>query len=201
MPRVSADGKTPDWGRLYELAAPQGGYFSAGQAKRAGYSAQLLQYYVSNGHLERAGRGVCRLVHFPAGENEDLVVAWLWSEGHGIVSHDTALALHQLSDVLPGKAHLTVPEQWRARRLRVPKGLVLHFADIPKRDVAWMGPVPVTRPLRTLHDCIEANVPVELTRQALKEGLAKGVFARSDARELRQAMNLHAKRPAAESPA
>jgi hypothetical protein len=42
-------------------------------------------------------RGIYRLVHFPAGQHEELVVAWLWSERVGIVSHQTALALHELS--------------------------------------------------------------------------------------------------------
>ena len=62
-------------------------------------------------------------------------------------SHDTALALHDLSDALPGKVHLTLPATWRLRLLRVPSGLLLHFADVAEPDRTNFGTVPVTAPL------------------------------------------------------
>jgi hypothetical protein len=37
-------------------------------------------------------------VHFPAGEHEEPVVVWLWSERQGVFSHQTALGLHGLSE-------------------------------------------------------------------------------------------------------
>jgi hypothetical protein len=37
------------------------------------------------------------------------VVAWLWSDKQGVFSHQTALALHGLSDTLSAKAHLSLP--------------------------------------------------------------------------------------------
>jgi hypothetical protein len=43
------------------------------------------------------------IVHFPAGEHEELVAAWLWSELAGVVSHQSALALHRLSDGLSAR--------------------------------------------------------------------------------------------------
>lgn len=55
-------------------------------------------HYVHIGRVVRVRRGIYRLVHFPAGEHEELVAAWLWSEPAGVVSHQTALALHGLSD-------------------------------------------------------------------------------------------------------
>jgi predicted transcriptional regulator of viral defense system len=42
-------------------------------------------------------------VHFRASEHEELVTAWLWSERAGVMSHQTALSLHGLSDVLPAQ--------------------------------------------------------------------------------------------------
>src|SRR5579862_5802580 len=115
MPQVRSNGRVPSWDRLYELSAPQNGYFSTGQARKAGYSAQLLQYYLRKRKVEKASRGVFRLVHFPPGEHEDLIVAWLWSGMRGTFSHDTALALHELSDVLPTRIHMTVPDSWLRR--------------------------------------------------------------------------------------
>jgi CheY-like chemotaxis protein len=34
-----------------------------------------------------------RLVHFPAGEHEDLNAVWLWTERVGLFSHETAFAV------------------------------------------------------------------------------------------------------------
>jgi len=123
---------------------------------------------------------VYRLVHFPTSDHEDLVVLWLWSEQVGVFSHETALALHDLSDVLPGQVHMTVPASWRRRRLRVPAGLVLHFGDVGDADRASFSAVPVTAPLRTLQDCIEASVSPDLVRQAIRQARRRGLIAARD---------------------
>lgn len=61
------------------------------------------------GRVARAQRGIYRLVQFVAGEHEELVTAWLWSEQAGVLSHQTALSLHGLSGILPTQIHLTLP--------------------------------------------------------------------------------------------
>jgi predicted transcriptional regulator of viral defense system len=176
----------PDWNRLYEIAAAQEGHFTTAQAAEAGYYPQLLVKYLRNQRVLRIRRGVYRLVHFPAGEHEDLVAVWLWTERTGVFSHETALALHGLSDVMPAKVHVTLPEAWRTRRLRVPKGVVLHFADIPKKDRTWAGSVPVTAPARTLHDSTLAGVSPETLRKAIRDALARGLVGRADAAAIRR---------------
>jgi predicted transcriptional regulator of viral defense system len=180
VPRISASGSAPDWDRLFEVASEQAGYVTNKQAAEAGYSPPLLQFYVQKGRLERVQRGILRLVHYPPGDNEDLVPLWLWSEKSGVFSHDTALMLHNLSDALPSKRHMTVPSAWSARRLRLPTGLVLHFADIPKKARTWVGPVPVTTPLRTVADCVSAYVADDLVRQAVQQGVRRGLFDRAE---------------------
>jgi len=169
----------PDWDALFERAQEQAGYFTTRQAAAAGYSPPLLAYLGSK-KVQHIRRGIYRLVHFPAGEHEDLVVLWLWSEKFGVFSHETALALHDLSDALPGKVHLTVPPSWRRRRLRVPAGLVLHFADVGDADRASYSAVPVTAPLRTLRDCIEANVAADLVRQGILQARRRGLVSAKD---------------------
>ncbi len=182
MPRAPASGTSPDWDRLYESASAQAGYVSLAEAVDAGYSRQLLQYHVKDGRLERVGRGVYRLVHYPASEHEDLVPLWLWSAREGVFSHETALALYQLSDSLPAKRHMTLPAAWARRRLRPPKGVILHFADVPQKARSWLGPVPVTTPLRTIVDCSTAPVSEDFVRQATQQGVRRGLFARDEVR-------------------
>ena len=87
-----------------------------------------------------------------------------------------ALALHQLSDVLPSKVHLTVPSAWNSRRLRVPSGVALHFSDLTDKDCTWAGAVRVTSAWRTVIDCAAVQVPPELMRQAIDEGVGQGLF-------------------------
>lgn len=179
MPRMAASGSSPDWARLYELAAAQAGYFTATDAAEASFSLPLLQHHLKAERLERAGRGVFRLVQFPPTDEEWLVPAWLWSGREGTFSHETALALHGLSDALPAKLHLTVPAAWRARRLKVPRNWVLHHADVLSDEREWIGPVPVTVPLRTVADCVLDGVSPELVEQAIAEGVRRRLFTRA----------------------
>lgn len=183
----------PDWDALYEVAQGQGGYFTTRQGAAAGYSPQLLAYLGSR-KVTRIRRGIYRLVHFPASGHEDLVVLWLWSEQVGVFSHETALALHDLSDALPGKVCMTLPSSWRRRRLRVPAGLVLHFADLADADRASFSVVPVTAPLRTLEDCLEAHVAPDLVRQAIHQARQRGLITAKD--EARLASQLSGQRHA-----
>lgn len=170
----------PDRAALFAVASAQDGYFTTEQAADAGYSRPLLDHHLHSGRFVRVRRGVYRLVEYPAGEHEDLVVAWLWSKQVGVFSHETALALHQLSDALPAHLHLTLPASWERRRLVVPEGLRLHFADVADAERAWVGPVPVTTPIRTLRDCQAARLPPDLVAQAVRDGLARGLFSRAD---------------------
>ena len=170
----------PDWTTLYALAATQDGHFTTSQAADAGYSRPLLDHHVKAGRFLRILRGIYRLRDFPSADHEDLVVAWLWSDQQGVVSHETALLLHGLSDVLPDRVDLTVPAAWLARRLKVPPLVRLHHADVPVADRAWSGPIPVTSPLRTLADCVSDHVQPDLIAQAVRDGLRRGLFTRRE---------------------
>ena len=178
----------PDWDRLYETALAQEGHFTTQQALDAGYSSQLLVKYLNTGKITRVRRTVYRLKHFPPGQQEDLVALWLWSDRAGIFSHETALMLHELSDVLPARAHLTVPAKWRRRRIQVPDGVVLHYADVPKRDRAWVGAVPVTSPARTLADCAADYVSPDFLSSAISQALARGMVSGPQATAVERAV-------------
>jgi predicted transcriptional regulator of viral defense system len=178
----------PDWDKLYEVASSQEGYFTTRDAAAAGFSSQLLFKHIHAGRVSRSRRGVYRLVHFPEGEHEELVIIWLWSEKQGVFSHQTALALHGLSDVLPAKAHLSLPSTWRNRRLRLPPDVILHHGEVSKRERTWFGAVPATSPRRTLNDCAHENLAPDLLRQAAREALRRGLVAREDVTDVKRAL-------------
>jgi len=171
---------SPSWDALYQLAAGQSGWFTGNQATNLGFSLQLLSKHVTSGRLERGQRGIYRLNRFPPADHEDLVVAWLWSKNLGIISHETALQLHGLSDTLPARIHVTLPSSERHRQRRVPEGISLHFADVPETYRTWSGPVPVTTAARTVCDLADAHGDAVLIEQAIEEGIRRGVFHARD---------------------
>ncbi len=123
-----------------------------------------------------------RLASYPSGDQEDLIVVWLATDGEAVFSHETALSLHRLSDLLPGRIHVRLPRSWHRRRL--PDGVVRHEVAAPLTARTWIGDVPVTTPLQTLADCLEAHVSPEFMRQALAQARARGLISAADAETL-----------------
>lgn len=179
---------SPDWDRLFETAAAQAGYFTTRQAADAGYSSQLLLKHIRAGRIMRVRRSIYRLVHFPAGDHEELVTVWLWSEQAGVISHQTALSLHGLSDVLPTHVHITLPADWLHRRFRVPPDVILHHADVSADERAWFNAVPVTNPRRTLNDCAKSGLSPELLRQAAQQALRRGLVTKGELGDVKTAL-------------
>jgi len=57
---------------------------------------------------------------------------------------------------------------------------VLHFGDVGERDRTSFGAVPVTVPLRTLTDCIEADLAPGLLDQAIGQASRRGLITAAD---------------------
>jgi len=55
---------------------------------------------------------------------------------------------------------MTLPVSWRHRRLRVPAGLVLHYADLSDCDHTEFSAVPITSTQKTLRS-LKANFSPE----------------------------------------
>ena len=163
---------------VQELAAEQAGYFTAAQAREwAGWGPQHLSYHVGRGNLERLRRGIYRLARYPHADDEELIVAWLWSGRQAVFSHWTALVLHGLSDLTMNRLHVTLPVEWKHRRVRWPDRVVPHCADLQDEDATWIGNVPVTKPVRTVVDCVEEGGRPDEVWKALAQGLSKGLFS------------------------
>jgi predicted transcriptional regulator of viral defense system len=166
---------------LYEVAAEQGGYFAAAQAREAGYAYSQQHYHCSRGNWLRIDRGLFRLRDFPPGEREDLIRWSLWSRDQksipqAVVSHETALTVHDLSDVMPERVHLTVPPGFRKK---VPAGCVLHFASLAQEEIEPRPGYSVTTPLRTLIDVAGSALSQEHLDAAVEEALERGLVRRS----------------------
>ncbi|HVS90000.1 MAG TPA: type IV toxin-antitoxin system AbiEi family antitoxin domain-containing protein [Candidatus Acidoferrum sp.] len=177
--------------RLYEIAEGQQGFFTTKQAKAAGFAENTHPYHVHAGNWIREHRGIYRLGSFPESERPDLMVWSLWSRNRaeaiqGVYSHQTALSLYDLSDVMPAKLHMTVPMKFR-RNSEIPRILILHCGDLRQHDIETVHGVRVTKPLRAILDLLaQGEVPLSTLRQALREGLRRGLIRRSEVSEAKR---------------
>jgi hypothetical protein len=134
-------------------------------------------------------RGIYRLVLFPATDRPDLALWALWSrnrneEIEGVYSHQTALSLHDLSDLNPAKLHMTVPRDFR-RNSSLPGILVLHYSDLSDTDVQSGPGYRYTKPLRAILDLIEeGTVEKDFLRQSLLQAFDRGLISSSQIRSV-----------------
>jgi predicted transcriptional regulator of viral defense system len=84
--------------------------------------------------------------------------------------------MHELSDVSPARVHVTLPTAVRIRR-DVPKGFVIHYADLASEDVERVEGVPVTRPERSIRDAHASHLGNELVTQAIADGRRSGALS------------------------
>jgi predicted transcriptional regulator of viral defense system len=177
-PVDSRDGSVLD--RLYEIAEAQGGFVAAYQAADAGIPRSTLSYHAIEGDaLERVARGVYRLRRFPTPPHGHVIAGWLaLARADGVVSHESALELLELTDLIADEVHVTLP---RAKRgLRTPPGVRSHFTDRPidarhRRNV--LG-IPVTSVERTLTDLLRSGGWTEQTDLAIRQAIRRGLTTR-----------------------
>lgn len=167
---------------LTELAQSQAGYFTAKQAARFGYKYPHLAYHVKAGNFERAGHGLYRLPEIPLSEQDELVRLAFWSRNRddqpqAVASHQTALAVHDLSDLLPSKIHLTVPLGFRKA---AEPGVVLHRNKLSSQAVQKREGFAVTTPLHTLLDVAnDKSIGDEHLQKAIRQAMDRGLVRKS----------------------
>lgn len=120
-------------------AEKNAGYFTAAQARAAGYADSVHGYHVEKGEWIKALRGIYRLADIPEPARPELVVFSLWTrdrEGNpqGVVTHATAREIHGLDRNAGGPVYMTVPRAFR-KNADTPDGLILHKEDLA--DFAW----------------------------------------------------------------
>ncbi len=174
--QATLKGASIDHGRLYTVAESLAGYFTAAQALDAGMSRSTLQYHARpGGRYERIEPGLFRLRQFPSTPHEHIIAAWLGlGQPWAVVSHESALELHELADVIPTKVHITVPRSKRGMRRR--SGVALHAVQHPPApsEIQTINGIPVTRPDRSILDSIDAGTQPEQIEAAISQAIARG---------------------------
>ena len=165
-----------DYDQLYETAESQAGYFTAKQARKHGFSWERLSDNVKRGRFLRIFRGIYRLTHFPSSSHEDLFVAWLRTGPNSIISHESALTIYELSDVLPGEVHVIIPRTASRRR----PGLRLHTNRLRPEEITNRQGLPITTATRAIADVAVDGLAEEQIVQAIQEALQRGLTTRED---------------------
>lgn len=179
-----SDTRHTDHPALNRLAYEQNGYFTAQQAAARGFSPQLLAHYLKTGRFERPRRGLYRLADYPASSEDELRANWL-SVGadSAVVSHESALQLLDLADVMPNRVHLLVPRRDRGKKK--PQRVTLHTANHPfdRGDVwTWHG-IRTTSPARSIVDAAAHGTAPEQIAAAVDQALERGLTTRGELRQ------------------
>jgi predicted transcriptional regulator of viral defense system len=164
----------PDLRGLETQAYEQHGYFTTDQARAHGVSSQLISHHTRNGRFESVRRGLYRLRGFPTSEHDEMRENWMAvGMEKAVLSHESALALLDLSDNIPDQVHLLVPRRYRG--LRRPPGVVLHTRpDNEGVSTVWRDGLPLTAPARTLVDVVGGLQP-EQAAMAVEQALSRGL--------------------------
>ena len=187
--------------RLFHLAADQGGYFTAAQARAIGYSYQAQAHHVGAGNWLRIDRGLFRLAEWIPEVHDDLIRWTLWSRGRAVVSHESALGVRGIGELESPRVHLTVPPGFSMRDPAV----TLHHADLPESDVEQRGGFRVTTLVRTLIDVAALSADDDQLGRAIQQAREAGLLtirqlrARAEAVDVRAALHIERALQAAEA--
>ena len=169
-------------GRVYDIllerAFDQHGFVTSEDARDLGVDQRRLVEMERRGTLERVARGLYRFNAIPPTANDQLMEAALWPRRtRGVLSHDTALALHDLCDINPARIHITVPRAHRINR-EVPPVYEIHRRELCAEDRAVVEGLPAVTPRRAILDAIGTHVDPKLVEQAIdtvrRRGLVRG---------------------------
>ncbi len=161
---------------LAEAAADRFGLVTLQDAKRVGYEPKTIVKLAERGQLERVSRGVYRVPFLPGGEMQAYMAAALWPQGApGVLTHETALDLWDVSDVNPAKIHVTVPRGHRAQRA-IPKAYIIHREDLDPGEVTAIEGVPVIRLAGAIRQCAQTHIGRDLLEQATRNGRSRGLL-------------------------
>jgi predicted transcriptional regulator of viral defense system len=169
----------PDLHALDVLALAQGGYFDRNDATAHGISDRLLHYHIHTGRFERLFPGVYRLAIAPLSSHDDLLQAWVWSNYRGAISRESALALYELSDVLPNRVQITVPLAFRRRT----DHFDIYRSALSEKDTILYEGLRVTTPARSIADAAAAGTGPEQIQLAVVQAITRGLAVPAQIRQ------------------
>ncbi|WP_080801192.1 type IV toxin-antitoxin system AbiEi family antitoxin domain-containing protein [Arabiibacter massiliensis] len=173
-----------DTEKLREVAIDQYGYVTTAQAEDEGVTRHSLAALTKRGRLERVAHGLYRVPQVPETRLDAFMRVILWTGApEAVLSHDTALDAYEVCDINPTKIHVTVGKGRRIAKAGG-EGYVLHRQDIDASQKAWWHRIPIVTLPCAIEQCIVADVPTYLIRQAIENGERSRLLTAEEARIL-----------------
>ncbi len=175
---------TDRFAQLAEIAVDQHGLFELEDSRVVGYADNTIAQMARRGVLERVCHGTYRIPFLSGGRLSAYMEAALWPAGvRGVLSHDTALDLWDVSEVNPGKIHITVPRAHRPQR-KLPAAYVIHRENLLDAEVTAIEGIPVVTLERAVRECAAAHLSPDLLEQAVRHGRERGLLSAEQAAPL-----------------
>ena len=165
------------WKKAFDIALDQYGFITHKDFKTLNTDPVLLRQWCQRGLVTRVGHGIYRFPEVPATPLDSLMLATLWPAGRGVLSHDSALELHDLCDINPAKVHVSIPANYRLRR----KGgelFVFYKENISDSEIIWYEGIRIVTPYLAIKQALKSNVPIHLIRQAMDEVNRKRILTK-----------------------
>lgn len=176
------------------IAEDNDGLIPTAAARAAGINPNTLVKMASRGRIQRVFRGVYRLPGYPAlaAKFADYRSALAWAKASNgpkaTISHESALALFGISDALPSRMHITIPENSRFRHRPIPSRINVHKADLAPSEITLSNGIPVTTVDRTIEDVIQTG-RIDLASAALEQAIKEGYLTKKVVSRLRKRLN------------
>jgi predicted transcriptional regulator of viral defense system len=154
--------------RLREIALEQHGFVTSSQAVEAGVPRVELVKLAARDRIERVAHGVYRIPQVPSSRYDNWALAVLWTGApEARLSHETALAAWEISDINPARIHIGIAKRRRLRRAGGER-YVIHHHDLAPDQRTWFEQIPITDVPTTIGQCIDWGVPSYLIKQSLE---------------------------------
>jgi predicted transcriptional regulator of viral defense system len=170
--------------QLGERAAETFGYLTGEDARALGVPMGTLNALARRGQLERVDHGIYRLPLIPPSHLDPYMLATLWPDRRGRISHESALDLYGVSDVNPDRIHITVPSRYRTHR-EIPPLYVLHGEDLAPGDQDSFEGIPVVTAAKAIRQVHQRRLRRSLVEQAIDDAARLGWLRRREAAQLR----------------
>jgi predicted transcriptional regulator of viral defense system len=178
------------YSNLVETANEQYGFITPDDARDREIDPINLVRMAERGQLERRATGLYRFPLTPTSRLDAYMEATLWPRrARGVLSHETALDLYELSDVNPSKIHVTVPRAHRIRRA-IPAAYRIHHEDLESGEIALHEGIPIVTPVHAIRQAQRSQLGAALIGQAIDHGERNGRLTRRQAGELRRELGV-----------
>ena len=164
--------------QLVAIAAGQHGLVTSADAAADGVQRVLLVQMARRGVLEKVDRGIYRVPEL-AGDPLAQYQEALFLLPGAVLSHETALDIHDLCDVNPRQVHVTVVAGTRVRKT-LPKWLAVHLGPLDPEDVTGHEGLAIVTPARAILDGITAALGDRFVDQAIATARERNLLTTRD---------------------